>query len=299
MNLSHLEYILAISQAGSISRAARRCHLSQPYLSGILHSMEKELGFPLFERSPQGVILTREGALFMESVHRILAEMEKIRQIGSTQKIQPLEIASYYAPFVMKGFLAFTRSTGSSSPDHIREMGNYKVIQAVRQGQCALGIVFFLNEALTRAHQIMEENNCRYYPLMPPLSLFAVMHRSHPAADRPFLSLAEVFSYPYVSYDDASSREFLRIAGIPAPSHLLEVSDRGSFHDAVNSGCYLSMTASLQKPEEKEMVYLPLAETHLKICSFFITEKNHTLTSREKSFLKFLKSRKTDVRTEQ
>lgn len=44
MNLQHLEYLIEIENCGSISKAARRLFVTQPYLSRILKEVESEYG---------------------------------------------------------------------------------------------------------------------------------------------------------------------------------------------------------------------------------------------------------------
>jgi len=48
MDLKQLTYFTAIAEAGSVSEAARRLHMSQPPLSYQLKMLEEELGVVLF-----------------------------------------------------------------------------------------------------------------------------------------------------------------------------------------------------------------------------------------------------------
>lgn len=57
MNLKHLEYAVAVTQYGSIRKAAQVLLVSQPYLSGIIRSLEQELGYDIFIRSGSGISL--------------------------------------------------------------------------------------------------------------------------------------------------------------------------------------------------------------------------------------------------
>jgi DNA-binding transcriptional LysR family regulator len=52
---------LAVAQAGSLRRAARALRLGQPTVGRHLRQLERSVGAPLFERSPDGHRLTREG----------------------------------------------------------------------------------------------------------------------------------------------------------------------------------------------------------------------------------------------
>ena len=61
MKLTALRYLVAFADEGSFSRAAERCHISQPTLSVALQNLEAELGVVLIERAKGHVGLTELG----------------------------------------------------------------------------------------------------------------------------------------------------------------------------------------------------------------------------------------------
>src|SRR5947208_3199696 len=65
MNLRQLQYLVAIADEGSFTRAAERLLVAQPSLSQQIKSLERELGGQLLERLPNGVRLTTAGKAFM------------------------------------------------------------------------------------------------------------------------------------------------------------------------------------------------------------------------------------------
>ena len=50
MNQNHLDYFIAISEAGSFTEAARRLFVSRQALSRSINALESELGVTLFAR---------------------------------------------------------------------------------------------------------------------------------------------------------------------------------------------------------------------------------------------------------
>ena len=60
MDMHHVRYFLALSEDQNFTRAARRCHVSQPSLTNAIKVLEKEMGGALFTRLPT-VMLTELG----------------------------------------------------------------------------------------------------------------------------------------------------------------------------------------------------------------------------------------------
>jgi DNA-binding transcriptional LysR family regulator len=61
-------------------RAAARLHVAQPALSRQIGDLEKELGFPLFDRLPRGVRLNAAGQSFLSDARRILHEVDEAKR---------------------------------------------------------------------------------------------------------------------------------------------------------------------------------------------------------------------------
>lgn len=73
MNLDHLRSFFVIVESNSISRAAKKLHLTQPGLSMQLQNLENEIGAKLLIRSNKGVELTEEGNVVYEHASTILS----------------------------------------------------------------------------------------------------------------------------------------------------------------------------------------------------------------------------------
>lgn len=76
LKLEAISGFVAIAEAGSISAAARRLHLSKSVLSERLAALERQLGAPLFQRSTRKLSLTEDGAAFLERAAAIVREVE-------------------------------------------------------------------------------------------------------------------------------------------------------------------------------------------------------------------------------
>ena len=138
MNLKHLEYAVAVTQYGSIRKAAQVLLVSQPYLSGIIRSLEQELGYDIFIRSGSGISLTPNGKDFIRISKHILLEIEQIQNLGQNQELTPLNIACFHAPYIMEQFLNYHLRLTPALPDIIKEMDGFAlpfIIQVIIQFQ--------------------------------------------------------------------------------------------------------------------------------------------------------------------
>lgn len=59
MKLEEMKYFVEIVKARSINQASKTLFVAQPALSRMLTALEKELGFPLLERSKHGITPTK------------------------------------------------------------------------------------------------------------------------------------------------------------------------------------------------------------------------------------------------
>ncbi|MER2143414.1 MAG: LysR family transcriptional regulator, partial [Eubacteriales bacterium] len=74
MTLQQLNYIITISEIGSINRAAEKLYVSQPSLTSAIKELEKELGIVLFNRTARGVTLTAEGVNFLPYARQVYGQ---------------------------------------------------------------------------------------------------------------------------------------------------------------------------------------------------------------------------------
>ena len=84
MDTKIIEYVIAIAEEKSLSKAAERLYLSQPALSQRLKKLEDELGTPLFVRGKDGLSITDAGRIYVNGGHSILQiKREALKKLTS------------------------------------------------------------------------------------------------------------------------------------------------------------------------------------------------------------------------
>jgi LysR family transcriptional regulator, hydrogen peroxide-inducible genes activator len=81
MNLRELEYLIAVDEERHFNKAAQRCFVSQPTLSGQLKKLEDELGVMLIERNTRQVSMTNVGTVVAQQARQVLKEVKAIKEI--------------------------------------------------------------------------------------------------------------------------------------------------------------------------------------------------------------------------
>lgn len=145
MELRQLRYFAAIVEEGSLSRAARRLHISQPPLSTQLKALEADVGAVLLKRSNRGVSPSAAGAMFYDDVRALLSRLDaacnRARQADrgelGTLTVGFVSIADYsILPPALKRF----RADYPSADVHLEELTTDAQIRELRAARLDLAI---------------------------------------------------------------------------------------------------------------------------------------------------------------
>lgn len=108
------QLFLSINEFGSLNKAAKALHISQPTLSRHLISMEKQLGQSLFDRSTKGLALTAYASNLLAEAKTMQASASRLQRIARGKELQlkgriRLAVnemfAHYYLPDLLPTFM--------------------------------------------------------------------------------------------------------------------------------------------------------------------------------------------------
>jgi len=111
MNLRDLKYIIAVADTRHFGKAAQRCFVSQPTLSGQIRKLEEELGVTIFERTNRSVTVTPVGEEILRHARKMMEQADAIHSISAAQRdplAGPLRIGAIptISPYLMPLILA-------------------------------------------------------------------------------------------------------------------------------------------------------------------------------------------------
>jgi DNA-binding transcriptional LysR family regulator len=184
MNLQHLRYFVAIAKYKSFSSASKSLHVSQPAISKSITFLEGYLNTILFERTYQGVKLTKKGMQLYQRIVPVLEQLDDAIK-GVTEikeyRIGTLpSIASYYLPNQLSKISSCQFQTLTNGYSEI-------LIDMVCSGEIDAAIVQSKNKP-SKLHclELIED------------PYFVAMRKDHPLVQNEQLKLEEVMNHPIV-----------------------------------------------------------------------------------------------------
>lgn len=90
MSINYLDYLTAIKEEQSFTRAAKRLYISQPALTSAIHKLESSLGVELINRSHTPIQLTPAGILYIQEMQKIQTQerslVNRLKNLDDPQK---------------------------------------------------------------------------------------------------------------------------------------------------------------------------------------------------------------------
>lgn len=151
-SIKQLQYLVALAEHRSFSRAAEYCHVTQPTLSAGIAALEDQLGQPLVNRSFKAVTLTPLGLETVERAQRIITEAQAIVdrfQYASNPLAGPLRlgIIPTVAPYMLPAILPRIQKTYPGLEIQLHEDLSARLVDSLQKGLVDLAIMAFPYEA--------------------------------------------------------------------------------------------------------------------------------------------------------
>lgn len=211
--LRQLQYYVAVAELGSISAAAKQCHISQAAMSQSMDELERAVGSQLLvRRRARGIVLTAVGTDFLLDSRALVRHAEEVQDLiveRQTKLSGPLVIgcysslAAFWIPVICERFT-------NVHPDlqvTLVEGDGAELQQRMLKGH--------LDAVLTHTRHLLPQVSSRTVMSGRPYVLVSSGHR---LANRGSVALAELAEDDFVSLDIPTVRDNqlvnLRMSGL-------------------------------------------------------------------------------------
>lgn len=201
MELRQLRHFVAVAEAGSISRAAKKIFLTQPALSRQIKALEEEIGQCLLERQAHSIRLTLAGATLLREARDLLQHaeqtLERVRAAG-----RGLCLRVGYAPSLAAGMLSVAVENFTQRHPNARvelfDLSTAEMLAGLESDK--------LDVALCVGHQ-HQKRGLTWTPLVSAPWRLAV-NRNHPLVRRSQVTPSEVATEPLLVYSQRDYPEY-------------------------------------------------------------------------------------------
>lgn len=279
-----------IVEFGSFTKAAEVLGYTQPAISQMITSLEKELSIKLLYRSRSGVHLTLEGERLFPSIQNTIAQYRSMQSIAreicglefGTIRIGTLSsVSCHWLPQLIQAF----QKKYPNVKFILHQGDNNSIPEWVRTGEIDFGFVNL--DVLRNAEgKFIKEGEYR-----------AVLPVTHPAAKQPYVTLEELEKDPFLVIEEGSLSKPLEAfyeKGLK-PNIQMRVHDDYTILSMVEAGLGISILPELVlRKTNYRVAIVPLLPAVTRKMGLLAKEKN-ALPLAAKYFIAFLFAHKEEL----
>ncbi len=213
MKIEHLKYALEVEKTGLISKAAENLYMNQPHLSKAIRELEENVGIKIFNRTPKGVIPTKDGAEFLMYARNIVSQIEEVENMYKhrDEDVHKFEVSVPMACYVAQAFIEFVTDLADRNNIDIsyHETNSLVAIKSVVNNDNNIAIIRYQTIYEKYFMQFLEENDLQIKPLWE-FEYQLIMSVQNPLAMEKQIEYSDLDDYIEITHG------YLTIPSIPA-----------------------------------------------------------------------------------
>ncbi len=264
MEIHQLRYFVELWQTRSFTKAAERCHVTQPTLSHQIRKLEDELGQPLWQRRTKGLQPTEFGRSFLQRALTILGEIKAAEEEAASLADDPkgslhLGLIPTVAPYLAPQLLQTARRELPHVTFRLTEDTTDRLLEAMKEGVVDLALLSLpLPGDLWEITELLKDE------------LLVALPEEHPLAKQKKLAKGSFANEPVILMKEAhclrgQSLQLCRREGM-APEVYLVSSQIDTLLALVESGLGLSFVPAMARSHlpPRRVALRPLAERYFR-----------------------------------
>ena len=210
MTLQQLNYIIVISEVGSMNRAAEKLFVTQPSLTSAVKELEKELGITIFNRTGKGITLTAEGMDFLPHARQVYGQYLNLMEAygpGGARK-QKFAVSTQHYSFAVKAFVETVKAFDVTQYEFaVRETRTKEVIDDVASLRSEIGILYLCEFNRKAVGKLLSESGLEFHRIVD-CDAYVYMWKGHPLAWKRSITLEVLADYPCISFEQGDNSNF-------------------------------------------------------------------------------------------
>lgn len=291
MELRNVITFLKVAESGSFTKAAEHLGYVQSTVTVQIHQLEKEIGFPLFDRIDKKVSLTPMGHEFIVYANQLVRIAEESKQIGKNPKnyTGQLRIGILESLFVwlLEDLLVEYHNEFPNVSIETKTASGSDLFNMLKHNQ--LDIIFLLDKKIT------EKDCIRSFAW--PVKIVFVTHPENPLAHKKRVTFEDIISHPLIltekngiyrkALEDFASERNVLI------TPFWEIDNTGTIIKLIKNGLGISFLPEYtvkESVERNELVILDVEDCSIQFWSQLFNNKNKWVTPPMEGFINIIQN---------
>lgn len=210
MTLQQLKYVIEVAKAKSISEAAKKLFISQPSLTNAIKELEKEMNITIFLRTNKGILISKEGEIFLGYARQVLEQAYLLEEkyLKQDKRKQQFCVSTQHYSFAVNAFVDIIKDYGHDEYDFsLRETQTYEIIEDVTRMKSEIGVLYINDFNKLVIQKILKEHNLIFHSLIV-VKPHIFISSKNPLAKKKKVTMEELRSYPYLSFEQGEHNSF-------------------------------------------------------------------------------------------
>lgn len=210
MTLQQLKYVIEVAKAKSISEAAKKLFISQPSLTNAIKELEKEMNITIFLRTNKGILISKEGEIFLGYARQVLEQAYLLEEkyLKQDKRKQQFCVSTQHYSFAVNAFVDIIKEYGHDEYDFsLRETQTYEIIEDVTRMKSEIGVLYINDFNKLVIQKILKEHNLIFHSLIV-VKPHIFISSKNPLAKKKKVTMEELRLYPYLSFEQGEHNSF-------------------------------------------------------------------------------------------
>ncbi len=267
MTLQQLKYVICVAEKGTVTEAANSLFISQPSLTNAVRELEKEMHITIFNRTNKGIVVSKEGEVFLGYARQVLEQTNILEEkySGKTAGKQYFCVSTQHYSFAVNAFVDLIKEYGSEEYDFsIRETKTHEIIEDVANMKSEIGILFINDFNETVLQKTIKARDLSFTELFTAKPHIFIS-KKNPLSKKKSVTMKDLKPYPYLSFEQGEYNSFYyseEIFSIVERRKNIRVRDRATlFNLLIGLNGYTICSGVIDKElNGKDIIARPLIE---------------------------------------